>query len=127
MSRSSSGARAHGGADGRSRVVKMPMAAEAFVGFDTESRALAELHGDRCLGDWARLLPRPRAEKDHSMAAACAWIRRSPGARRSRSWRRMGRLATSSWDAAAETINDLHRLTAASVKAGRHARRALDR
>jgi hypothetical protein len=29
----------------------------------------------------------------------------------------MGRLATSSWDAAAETINDLHRLTAVSVKA----------
>jgi aminoglycoside phosphotransferase (APT) family kinase protein len=96
-------------------VIKIPMRAGALPGMHAESRALAALHADDRIGDWRRLMPRPRATgtlhgRRYRVESAL------PGRvvlDHVRDRAEMSRLV----DAAAETIHELHRRTTAAVNA----------
>jgi aminoglycoside phosphotransferase (APT) family kinase protein len=103
--------------DGGARaVLKMPMTAEALVGFDAESRVLAGLYEDDRLGDWVRFVPRPLASGilDGRRFRVDSWVPGEPALEKlARDPTATDRLL----DVAAATIHELHSRTATHVEA----------
>jgi aminoglycoside phosphotransferase (APT) family kinase protein len=99
-------------------VVKVPLTERAARGVAAESHALAALHGDDRVGDWRRLVPRAWASGtllgqsyrvDSALPGRVLLDRLGDETARERLM-----------EAAAETIDELHRSTAAPVDVDQH-------
>jgi len=101
--------------DGASAVLKIPMTAQAAQGMERESRILAMLHSDERLGDWRRLIPRPRATGALNGRRYRIDVRLRGDVVRGRMTDH--KTAHRLLEAAAETIHGLHRATATEVEA----------